>query len=94
MNLHYMDILKEFIQTIKQINNNTYEYILNDYVLLNHNVISKEEFDKMKIEIEEKGNVLIGKKEDDNIQNKVPEEIDDSMKIELGSSPNIEKKEL
>ena len=94
MNLHYMDILKEFIQTIKQINNNTYEYILNDYVLLNHNVISKEEFDKMKIEIEEKGNVLIGKKEDDNIQNKVPEEIDDSMKIELDSSPNIEKKEL
>ena len=94
MNLHYMDILKEFIQTIKQINNNTYEYILNDYVLLNHNVISKKEFDKMKIEIEEKGNVLIGKKEDDNIQNKVPEEIDDSMKIELDSSPNIEKKEL
>ena len=94
MNLHYMDILKEFIQTIKQINNDTYEYILNDYVLLNHNVISKEEFDKMKIEIEEKGNVLIGKKEDDNIQNKVPEEIDDSMKIELDSSPNIEKKEL
>ena len=94
MNLHYMDILKEFIQTIKQINNNTYEYILNDYVLLNHNVISKEEFDKMKIEIEEKGNVLIGKKEDDNIQNKVPEEIDDSMKIELDSSPNREKKEL
>ena len=94
MNLHYMDILKEFIQTIKQINNNTYEYILNDYVLLNHNVISKEEFDKMKIEIEEKGNVLIGKKEDDNIQNKVPEEIDDNMKIELDSSPNIEKKEL
>ena len=46
------------------------------------------------IEIEEKGNVLIGKKEDDNIQNKVPEEIDDSMKIELDSSPNIEKKEL
>ena len=94
MNSHYMDILKQFIQTIKQINNNTYEYILNDYVLLNHNVVSKEVFDKMKIEIEEKGNVLVGKKEEDDIQNNLPEENDNEMRIEIDSSPNIQTKEL
>ena len=51
MNDQYMNVLKEFIKTIKQIGISIGEYILDDYVILNHNIVSAEEFDKIKNEI-------------------------------------------
>ena len=108
MNDQYMNVLKEFIKTINQVGINIGEYILDDYVLLNHNIVSAEEFDKIKNEIELKNN--IAKKEDEknntitnvlspvinsNIkQEEETESKDDDMQIELDSSPMLQKKEL
>ena len=78
MNDQYMNVLKEFIKTIKQIGISIGEYILDDYVILNHNIVSAEEFDKIKNEIivkdeekvkQEKNNIMLDNC--NNIQNAI-----------------------
>ena len=78
MNDQYMNVLKEFIKTIKQIGISIGEYILDDYVILNHNIVSAEEFDKLKNEIivkdeekvkQEKNNIMLDNC--NNIQNAI-----------------------
>ena len=78
MNDQYMNVLKEFIKTIKQIGISIGEYILDDYVILNHNIVSAEEFDKIKNELivkdeekvkQEKNNIMLDNC--NNIQNAI-----------------------
>lgn len=108
MKEHYMNTLKELIKTIKQMGNSTLEYILDDYVLLNHNIVSAEIFDKIKNEIfngnkedaaikteQEKNKTVTNVLTPDinsNMKDEETESKDDEMQIELDPTPNVQKK--